>query len=320
MILKSLRRGAIALAVFTTLAFAAFGLAACDDDEDEDGSAGAGVLAAITALDNAGLHDIEVEIEKTGAPPGDAQATALRMQAIVKLTAWPSDLESPSGKLADLLGEMAAALAGDDRAKAKEATTKAHNAAHDFSYATWTYLQKKAGVGEEKKSAASDHEMTATPASASPTAATTSTSKITIENPRARASNSDVSAAYFLIKNAGAADKLLSVSVDPSIAGMVQLHTMVMEGGTAKMQQVMGIDVPANGSVELKPGGFHVMLMNLKSELKVGDTLTLQLKLEKAGTIEVKAPVQPITSSSSMSGSGGGMSGGAMASPTMAGH
>ncbi len=296
--LKSLRRGVLALAVITTLAFAAVGLAACDDDEEEGGSADAGVLAAITALDNAGLHEIEVEIEKTGVPPGDAQATALRMQAIVKLAEWPSDLESPAGKLADLLGEMAAALAGDDRAKAKDATTKAHNAAHDFSYATWTYLQKKAGVGEEKKSAASDHEMPATAAGASPaTTHTMSASKITIENPRARASSTDVSAAYFLIKNSGPADRLLSASVDPSIAGMVQLHTMVMEGGTARMQQVMGIDVPENGSVELKPGGFHVMIMNLKSELKVGDTLTLQLKFEKAGMIEVKAPVVPIMGS-----------------------
>ncbi|MCE7927080.1 MAG: copper chaperone PCu(A)C [Dehalococcoidia bacterium] len=306
--LNLIRRGAVALAVLTTLAFAALGLAACDD-EDEGSGGNADVIAAITALDNAGLHEIEVELTETGTPPGDAQATALRMQSLVKLTAWPSDLSSPAEKLASLLGEMAAALAGNDTAKAKEATTKAHNAAHDFSFATWTYLQKKAGVAEEKNTGM-DHASPTGSAGASPTAGhTMSESRITVENPRARVSNTDVSAAYFTVKNSGsAADRLLSASVDSSIAGMVQLHTMVMEGGTAKMHEVQSIEVPANGSVELKPGGFHVMIMNLKRELKEGETLTIRLKFEKAGMVEVKAPVQQIVTS--------GMSGGAMSTPT----
>lgn len=311
--LNLLRRGATALAILTAVSFAAFGLAACGEDKGSGGDAA--LITAITALDNAGLHEIEVELQTTGTPPGDAQATALRMQSIVKLTEWPSDLKAPAGKLADLLGQMAAALAGADQARAKEATTNAHNAAHDFSFAAWTHLQKKAGVAEEKKSAAMGQETPS--AGASPTAGhTMAESKITIENPRARASNTDVSAAYLTVKNAGPADRLLSASVDPSIAGMVQLHTMVMEGGTAKMQQVMVIDIPASSSVDLKPGGFHVMLMNLKTELKVGDTLTLQLKFEKAGVVEVKAPIVPITGA----GASGGMSGAATATPTGMGH
>jgi len=118
---------------------------------------------------------------------------------------------------------------------------------------------------------------------------------ITIKNPRVRATETDVTAAYFTVNNSGAADKLLSVSVDSAVAGMAQLHTMVMQGGTAMMQQVSGIDVPENRSVELKPGGFHVMIMNVKRPLKEGEMLTLQLTFEKAGKVEIKAPVQPIS-------------------------
>jgi hypothetical protein len=118
---------------------------------------------------------------------------------------------------------------------------------------------------------------------------------VTIESPRVRATETDVTAAYFTVKNSGAADRLLSASADPAVAGMAQLHTMVMQGATATMQQVPGIDIPANGSVELKPGSYHVMIMNVKHPLKAGETLTIQLRFEQAGTIEVKAPVQPIS-------------------------
>lgn len=319
----SIRRGVVALAAISTLALGALGIAACGDDDGEEGGQNAAVFTAISALDNAGLHEIETEIVETGTPPGDAQATALRMQTIVKLTDWPKDLQADADKLAQYLGEMASALGGNDKEKMKEASGKAHDAAHDLSHEAWIYLQKQAGVSAEMSHDASEPTATKAAGTGATAGATNTASKITIENARARASNSDVSAAYFVVKNGGPADKLLSASVDPAIAGMVQLHTMVMEGGTAKMQQVMGIDVPANGSVELKPGGFHVMLMNVKRELKEGETITLQLKFEKAGTIEVKAPIQTITSGNSMSGSGSGMSsgmGGGVATPTMAGH
>ena len=53
-----------------------------------------------------------------------------------------------------------------------------------------------------------------------------------------------------------------------------------------------GFPVPANGTVELKPGGFHIMLMNLTEPLEAGDSVELELTFEKAGTVKVTAPVQ----------------------------
>jgi copper(I)-binding protein len=69
------------------------------------------------------------------------------------------------------------------------------------------------------------------------------------------------------------------------------MHTMVKDAqGTMMMKQVEGISVPANGTAELKPGSFHVMLFGLNRELKVGDTFPLTLKYEQGGeqTIQVQ--------------------------------
>jgi hypothetical protein len=104
-----------------------------------------------------------------------------------------------------------------------------------------------------------------------------------------RATTNDVSAAYFTVKNTGPADRLLKAVAD--VTANVQLHEVVTTGGTAKMQPVAGLDVPANGQLELKPGGYHVMLLDLKSPLKQGQTVKLELRFEKAGTITVMAPV-----------------------------
>ncbi|GAA5529976.1 copper chaperone PCu(A)C [Herpetosiphon gulosus] len=98
------------------------------------------------------------------------------------------------------------------------------------------------------------------------------------------------SAAYMTIRNTGAADNLISASTD--VAGKVELHTVVADGDVMRMEQVEKIEVPANGEALLKPGGFHVMLLEVKQDLKVGDTIDLTLTFEKAGTITLKVPVQ----------------------------
>ena len=99
-------------------------------------------------------------------------------------------------------------------------------------------------------------------------------------------------AAYFRIKNTGpVADALVSAS--SPVAMMVELHETVMEGATAKMQPVAKIEVPANGEQVLKPGGYHIMLMGLNQELKVGDTIQLTLTFEKSGTMTISVPVTP---------------------------
>ena len=100
------------------------------------------------------------------------------------------------------------------------------------------------------------------------------------------------SAAYMVIRNTGSeADKLIAASTDA--AKTVELHTVIEEGGMMRMRQVEGgIDIPANGQVELKPGGFHVMLIGLTRDLNAGDKVELTLTFEKAGEIPVTAEVR----------------------------
>ena len=98
-------------------------------------------------------------------------------------------------------------------------------------------------------------------------------------------------AAYMVLQNNGAAeDKLLSVESD--VAKTLELHETKEMNGMMQMSPVPNIPVPANGKAELKPGGYHVMLMNLNRELKAGDKLQLTLNFEKAGKIPVTAEVK----------------------------
>jgi len=123
---------------------------------------------------------------------------------------------------------------------------------------------------------------------------------IKIENAyvRATAPGQPAAGAFMKIENSGSADQLVSAS-SPA-AGEVQLHQMSMEGNVMKMGQVKDIAVPANGSVDLKPGGYHIMLMNIKAPLKVGETVPVKLKFAKAGEVEVKLPVNAVGSGMNM--------------------
>ena len=91
------------------------------------------------------------------------------------------------------------------------------------------------------------------------------------------------------------------VSVSSPVAGVVEVHEMAMDGTVMKMRAVPALDLPAGKAVELKPGGYHVMLMDLKQPLKAGDTVSVSLVIEgadkKRETIEVKAPVKSMTAS-----------------------
>jgi hypothetical protein len=88
------------------------------------------------------------------------------------------------------------------------------------------------------------------------------------------------------------------VSAASPMAGVVQIHEMKMDGNMMKMAEVPALDLPAGKMVELKPGGYHVMLLDLKQPLKAGDmvpiTLTVQGQDGKTQTIEVKAPVKAL--------------------------
>ena len=120
-------------------------------------------------------------------------------------------------------------------------------------------------------------------------------SSLRIEQPFARATAATARAggAYMTIVNSGAtADRLLRA--ESSVAARVELHTVIKEGDVMRMREVPGIDVPANGKAMLAPGGFHVMLMELKAPLKAGDTAPITLVFEKAGRIVVAVPILPL--------------------------
>jgi copper(I)-binding protein len=108
-----------------------------------------------------------------------------------------------------------------------------------------------------------------------------------IENPQARATvpAQKMSGGFLKIENKGGADKLLAAS--SSVSKTMELHTMTMDGNIMRMREVKAIDVPANGMVELRPGGLHLMFMDLNEQLKPGSTFKVKLKFEKAGEVEV---------------------------------
>lgn len=98
---------------------------------------------------------------------------------------------------------------------------------------------------------------------------------------------------FLKITGGATADRLVSATA--GVSKTVELHTMVMDGDVMRMRQIDGIDVPAGKTVELKPGGLHVMFIGLHKPLKVGDSFPLTLRFEKAGEqkIEVKVMTQP---------------------------
>ena len=89
--------------------------------------------------------------------------------------------------------------------------------------------------------------------------------------------------------------RLLSAS--SPVAGVVEIHEMAMDGGVMRMRAVPALELPAGQAVALRPGGYHVMLMDLKKPLNPGDTVALTLVVETAGkreTMEVQAAVRPL--------------------------
>ena len=83
------------------------------------------------------------------------------------------------------------------------------------------------------------------------------------------------------------------IGVSSPVAGITEVHEMKMDGGVMKMRAVESLDLAAGQALELKPGGYHVMLMELKSPIKDGDSVPLSLVFEgadkKRETVEVKA-------------------------------
>jgi periplasmic copper chaperone A len=140
---------------------------------------------------------------------------------------------------------------------------------------------------------------------------------ISVTEPWARASSITASAgaAYMVIENTGSAADALVGASSPA-AKTVEVHETVAmgtaaptaaggmmgatpmpgasaaAGGMMGMQPIARLEIPAGGSVALKPGSYHIMLIDLNQELKVGETIEITLKFEKAGDVKVSAVVR----------------------------
>lgn len=122
---------------------------------------------------------------------------------------------------------------------------------------------------------------------------------IVIEQPWSRATPVKVGGAYMTLRNNGAVpDRLIKVT--SLVAERVEIHETKIEGGTAMMRPVATIELKRRSSVQLKPGGMHVMLIGLKRQMKAGDKVPIALAVEKKGgaseRVEIEATVRPIGS------------------------
>ncbi len=121
---------------------------------------------------------------------------------------------------------------------------------------------------------------------------------VTVEAPwvRGTVEGQQASGAFMVLRSSVDA---FVIGVSTPVAGVAEVHEMTLEGGVMKMRAVPRLALPADEAVELKPGGYHVMLMNLKQSLKKGElvpiTLTIETANKKIEKIEVKAEVRDLT-------------------------
>ena len=98
-------------------------------------------------------------------------------------------------------------------------------------------------------------------------------------------------AVYVVLTNPGTQAHAL-VSATSDAAKTVELHETRNEAGVMKMRPVKSIRVPPGGKVEMKPGGYHIMLIGLTHDLKPGDTVAVTLKFDQGPEVSVDAPVK----------------------------
>ncbi|MCH8619788.1 copper chaperone PCu(A)C [Undibacterium sp. TS12] len=121
--------------------------------------------------------------------------------------------------------------------------------------------------------------------------------QVTVSEPwvRATVAQQKATGAFMQIKSA---KDVRLVEVRSPVAGVAEIHKMEMINNVMKMRQVDGLDLLAGKLLELKPGAFHIMLMDLKAQVKEGDvvpvTLVVEGKDKKRETIEIKATARPL--------------------------
>lgn len=119
---------------------------------------------------------------------------------------------------------------------------------------------------------------------------------LTLVHPWTRATpgGARVAGGYLVIRNAGTTpDRLLSGTMEA--AGRVEIHEMAVTDGVMRMRSLpQGLAVPPGGAVELRPGSYHVMFLDLARPLRQGESLRGTLVFERAGTVEVTYKVEAI--------------------------
>jgi periplasmic copper chaperone A len=129
--------------------------------------------------------------------------------------------------------------------------------------------------------------------------------QITVTEPwiRATVGGQKVAGGYMQIKSAR---DMALVGAKSSASATVEVHEMAMVDNVMRMRAIQKLDVPAGRAVELKPGGYHLMLIDIKEPMKVGTKVPLQLIFEykdkKRETIEVTAEVRPLGGASAAKG------------------
>ena len=114
---------------------------------------------------------------------------------------------------------------------------------------------------------------------------------VVIDNARARFTTTDLGAVYFDVRVTGAGDALVAAATE--IADDAQLHEIATVDGSAMMREVAGgIAIAPGGSVSLRPGGYHVMLLGVAEVLAPGETFALTLEFERAGRVTVDVAVE----------------------------
>jgi copper(I)-binding protein len=111
---------------------------------------------------------------------------------------------------------------------------------------------------------------------------------------RATPGGATIGGAYLTIENKGSTpDRLMGGSAD--VAGKVQVHEMTMDNGVMTMRSLdQGLAIDPGKTVKLAPGGYHLMMIDLKSPLKQGDKLPVTLEFEKAGKVNVSFDVEGV--------------------------
>ena len=126
-------------------------------------------------------------------------------------------------------------------------------------------------------------------------AATLAQAQVTIQDPWVRGTVPKQQASGAFMQLSASKDTRLIAAQSP-VANVVEIHEMLMDNNIMKMRQIPGLDIVPGRVLDLKPGGFHIMLIELKQQLKGGDVVPITLIFEdtqtkKQFTQEVQAPV-----------------------------